>query len=111
MDPASSSSSKRASEDVEGGAKDDDTLCSSSSAVQWQQQQQKPELHFRANPHLSHIHVLASSNSYNELTQQSQSGSIDCAVSVEVICPGAQTEVKARGSLTKAAAGLSMGQT
>lgn len=96
MDPgssSSSSSSKRA-EDVEGGAKDHDTICRTSTAVQWQQQQ-KPELHHRANPHLAHIHVLASSDSYDSLTQQSQSGSIDCAVSVEVICPGTrETEVK-----------------
>jgi hypothetical protein len=98
MDPGSSSSgssSKRASEDVEGGQKDHATICSTSSGVQWQQQQ-KPELHHRANPHLAHIHVLASSDSYDSLTQQSQSGSIDCAVSVEVICPGTQTEVKVR---------------
>jgi hypothetical protein len=92
--PTSSSSlpgSTRPSNDAEDGASSD---CGHSSAVQWQQ---KPVAH-RNNLHLAHNQVVAGSDWSDELTQ-TQTGSIDCAVEVQLVVP-TQTQVKVGSDLT-----------
>lgn len=68
-------------DDGSNGSAEDQSNCGSSSSVQWH----KPAAaQLRNNPHLAHIHVLAGSDWSDELSQ-SQTGSIDCEVQVQVV--------------------------
>lgn len=59
-----------------------------SSAVHWQP---KAPSFLR---HHAHVHRLAGTEAWNDAVKQSQNGSIDCAVEVQVVVQQ-QTEVKA----------------
>jgi hypothetical protein len=54
----------------------------SSSSVQWQPK--AGAFAHRHNPQLAHIHVVAGSE-WSEESEQSQNGSVDCAVEVQVV--------------------------
>jgi hypothetical protein len=58
-----------------------ETFEGSSSSVQWQP---KAGFAHRNNPQLAHIHVVAGSE-WSEELEQSQNGSVDCAVEVQVV--------------------------